>query len=60
MALRFGALTLDETKYGLPAGFPWWNTSLFIYNADYLRLKNIALSYTFEAFEMGKKVNSVT
>lgn len=44
----YGKLTLDETNYGLPAGFPWWNTSLFIYNADFLRLRNLSLDYTFQ------------
>lgn len=43
----FARLTLDETTYGLPSGFPWWNTSLFIYDADYLRLRNLAIGYTF-------------
>lgn len=38
-------LTLDETTYGLPSGFPWWNTSLFIYDASYIRLRNIALGF---------------
>lgn len=41
----FPRLTLDETTYGLPSGFPWWNTSLFIYDASYLRLRNLALGY---------------
>jgi hypothetical protein len=45
---RFARLTLDETNYSLPSGFPWWNTSLFIYDADYLRMKNIALGYNFK------------
>ncbi|MFN9801560.1 MAG: hypothetical protein ACK54P_16195, partial [Bacteroidota bacterium] len=40
-------LTLDETTYGLDRGFPWWNTSQFIYNADFLRLRNLALDYGF-------------
>lgn len=53
----YGRLTLDETTYGLPSGFPWWNTSLFIYNADYLRLKNISVGYTFDDFEMSEKIN---
>ncbi|MFZ4785598.1 MAG: SusC/RagA family TonB-linked outer membrane protein, partial [Flavobacteriales bacterium] len=44
---HFARLTLDETTYSLPSGFPWWNTSLFIYKADYLRLRNITLGYTF-------------
>jgi len=44
----FGRLTLDETTYGLDRGFPWWNTSLFIYNADFLRLRNLALDYSFK------------
>ncbi len=43
----FPRLTLDETTYSLPSGFPWWNTSLFIFDADYLRLKNIAIGYNF-------------
>ncbi|MBT6175456.1 MAG: TonB-dependent receptor, partial [Flavobacteriales bacterium] len=38
-------LTLDETTYSLPSGFPWWNTSLFIYDASYLRLRNLTLGY---------------
>ena len=41
----FPRLTLDETTYGLPAGFPWWNTSLFMYDASYVRLRNASLSY---------------
>ena len=53
----FGRLTLDETTYGLPSGFPWWNTSLFVYDADYLRIKNISLGYTFDAFKVGEKVS---
>jgi TonB-linked SusC/RagA family outer membrane protein len=44
---HFARLTLDETTYSLPSGFPWWNTSLFIYKADYLRLRNITVGYTF-------------
>lgn len=43
----FPRLTLDETTYGLPSGFPWWNTSLFIYNADFLRLRNLSVGYSF-------------
>lgn len=38
-------LTLDETTYSLPSGFPWWNTSLFIFDASYLRLRNLTLGY---------------
>lgn len=38
-------LTLDETTYSLPSGFPWWNTSLFIYDASYIRLRNITLGF---------------
>jgi len=41
----FPRLTLDETTYGLPAGFPWWNTSLFMYDASYIRLRNASISY---------------
>jgi hypothetical protein len=36
---------LDETTYSLPSGFPWWNTSLFIYDASYLRLRNLTIGY---------------
>jgi TonB-linked SusC/RagA family outer membrane protein len=43
---HFARLTLDETTYDLPSGFPWWNTSLFIYKADYLRLRNLTVGYT--------------
>ena len=42
---QFPLLTLDETTYGLPSGFPWWNTDLFMYDADYVRLRNVTLSY---------------
>jgi TonB-dependent starch-binding outer membrane protein SusC len=38
-------LTLDETTYSLPSGFPWWNTSLFIYDASYVRLRNLTIGY---------------
>jgi TonB-linked SusC/RagA family outer membrane protein len=41
----FPILTLDETKYSLPSGFPWWNTSLFMYDASYLRLRNLSIDY---------------
>ena len=41
-------LTLNENTYGLQTGNPWWNTTLFIYKADYLRMKNINLSYNFK------------
>jgi len=41
----FPRLTLDETTYGLPAGFPWWNTSLFMYDASYVRLRNASIAY---------------
>lgn len=41
----FPVLTLDETTYGLPSGFPWWNTSLFVYDASYIRLRNLSLGY---------------
>jgi TonB-dependent starch-binding outer membrane protein SusC len=44
---RYPRQTLLESTYGLQAGNPWWNTTLFIYDADYLRLKNISLSYNF-------------
>ena len=45
----FPRLTLDETTYGLPAGFPWWNTSLFMYDASYVRLRNASISYRVPA-----------
>ena len=38
-------LTLDETTYSLPSGFPWWNTGFFIFDASYLRLRNLTLGY---------------
>jgi TonB-linked SusC/RagA family outer membrane protein len=44
----YGALTLNETNYGLPTGFPWWNTSLFMYNADFLRLRNLSLDFNVD------------
>ncbi len=42
---QFARPTLNENTYGLQAGNPWWNTTLFIYKADYLRLKNLSLAY---------------
>ena len=45
----FPRLTMDETTYGLPAGFPWWNTSLFMYDASYVRLRNASISYRVPA-----------
>ncbi|NQX91949.1 MAG: hypothetical protein HRT74_07475, partial [Flavobacteriales bacterium] len=53
---QFPILTLDETRYGLDEGFPWWNTSLFVYDADYLRLRNLTLGYNFDDFTL-KKLN---
>ena len=44
-ASQYPVLTLDETTYSLPSGFPWWNTSLFMYDASYIRLRNASLSY---------------
>lgn len=52
----FPVLTLDETRYGLDDGFPWWNTSLFVYDASYLRLRNLTLGYNFDDFTV-KKMN---
>jgi hypothetical protein len=48
---RYPRQTLLETTYGLQSGNPWWNTTLFIYDADYLRMKNISLSYNFKLKE---------
>ena len=48
---EFAKLTLNENTYGLQTGNPWWNTSLFIYKADYLRMKNMNLSYNFKMKE---------
>ena len=45
----FPRVTMDETTYGLPAGFPWWNTSLFMYDASYIRLRNASISYRVPA-----------
>lgn len=50
----FPRLTLDETNYGLPSGFPWWNTSLFVYDASYLRLRNLTIGYNLPEFSAGK------
>lgn len=56
----FPRLTLDETTYGLPSGFPWWNTSLFVYDASFLRLRNLALGYNFPEIRIrDKKLNQV-
>lgn len=54
----FPRLTLDETNYSLPSGFPWWNTSLFVYNADFLRLKNLSVGYTIPR-KQGSKINAL-
>jgi hypothetical protein len=49
----FSRLTLDQATYGLES--PWWNTSQFIYDADFLRLRNVALDYMFKP-EVAKKL----
>jgi TonB-dependent starch-binding outer membrane protein SusC len=49
--------TLDETKYGLDAGFPWWNTDLFVYKANYMRLRNISIGYNVKMKEKSKVQN---
>ncbi len=49
----FPRLTLDETTYGLPSGFPWWNTSLFVFDASYFRMRNVSLGYTFDDLKTG-------
>jgi len=51
----FPGLTLDETNYGLPSGFPWWNTDLFVYDASYIRLRNIAIGYNIPNAHIKKK-----
>ncbi|MDZ4750078.1 MAG: SusC/RagA family TonB-linked outer membrane protein [Flavobacteriales bacterium] len=51
----FPLLTLDETTYSLPSGFPWWNTSLFMYDASYLRLRNLSIDYMLPV-ETSKKM----
>ncbi len=51
----FPRMTLDETTYGLPSGFPWWNTSLFVYDASFLRLRNLALGYNIPNVRIGKR-----
>lgn len=51
----FPRMTLDETTYGLPSGFPWWNTSLFVYDASFLRLRNISLGYNIPNVRIGKR-----
>ena len=48
---QFPVQTLQENTYGLQSGNPWWNTTLFIYDADYLRMKNISLGYNFKMKE---------
>jgi TonB-dependent starch-binding outer membrane protein SusC len=45
---RYPRQTLQENTYGLQSGNPWWNTTLFVYKADYLRMKNISISYNFK------------
>lgn len=56
----FPRLTLDETTYDLPSGFPWWNTSLFVFDASYVRLRQVTLGYNFEPVKRGKvEVNNI-
>ena len=56
----FPLYTLDETTFGLQSGNPWWNTSLFVYDASYLRLRQATLAYTFGDYAVGKvKVNNI-
>jgi len=50
-------LTFDETKYGFDPGdnAPWFNTSLYVYDADYARLKRLVLGYNVPAFKIRNK-----
>ncbi len=50
-------LTFDETKYGFDPGdnSPWFNTSLYVYDADYARLKRLVLGYNVPGFKIRNK-----
>jgi len=52
-------VTLINESYGMDNGQdPWWNVDLFVYKADYLRMKNIDLAYMFN-FKGKSKVKSL-
>ncbi|MFN0032424.1 MAG: SusC/RagA family TonB-linked outer membrane protein [Flavobacteriales bacterium] len=48
----FPVLTLDPTTYQMDANWYWWNTDLFVFDASYVRLKNIELAYNFDVKNM--------
>lgn len=52
--VTFPRMTLDATTYGMDDGWYWWNTSLFVYDASYLRVKNLVLGYNFDNLKISK------
>jgi len=53
----YPVLTFDEANYGFDPGdnAPWFNTSLYVYDADYARLKRLVVGYTFPNFKIRNK-----
>ncbi len=55
----FPYVTMENSSYGMDNGQePWWNVDLFVYKADYLRMKNIDLAYIFQ-MKNSSKVKSL-
>lgn len=55
---QYPRLTLDTETYG--SGTPWINTDLWLHDASYVRLRRVALGYTFnEAQLVGSFFKSV-
>jgi TonB-linked SusC/RagA family outer membrane protein len=49
---KYPRMTLDTRTYG--SGTPWINTDLYLHPADYIRLRNLSVSYTFDPFNIGR------
>lgn len=59
--------TMNPNNNGLPQGFPYMNTDLFLFKADYIRLKNLNFGYnfpvkqggTFSALRLGATISNL-
>lgn len=51
----YPVLTLDGANWGIEESTPWLNTDLYVYDADYLRVKNLTLAYMVPDFMIRKR-----
>lgn len=55
---EYPRMTMETSTYG--SATPWINTDQWLHDADYVRLRRIALGYTFpELFIKDKKINNL-